>query len=85
MKLLKFYTTHCIQCKQQTKLLDGFAEAEVVSMDCDEHEDLVKKYGIRSVPTLVLVDEEILVHKFTGITKPDAIIDAINNYNKAKE
>ena len=85
MKLLKFYTTCCIQCKQRTKLLEGFAEAEVIAMDCDEHRDLVGKYGIRSVPTLVLIDEETLVHKFTGITKPDAIVDIINNYKKAKE
>lgn len=84
MKLLKFYTTHCIQCQHQTKLLDGFTEVEVVSMDCDKHEDLVKKYGIRSVPTLVLIDEEVLVHKFIGMTKPDVIIDIINNYNRTK-
>ena len=37
MKILKFFTTYCSQCKQQTKLLEGFTNAEVVSVDCDEN------------------------------------------------
>lgn len=83
MKILKFYTTYCSQCKQQTKLLEGFTNAEVVSVDCDENEDLVDKYEVRSLPTLVLIDDnEKIISKFVGMTKPEVIKDAINNYNK---
>lgn len=80
MKILKFYTTYCSQCKQQTKLLEGFTEAEVVEIDCDENEDLVDKYEVRGLPTLVLIDDnEKVISKFVGITKPEVIKDAINN------
>lgn len=83
MKLLKFYTTYCSQCKQQTKLLEGFTEAEVISVDCDENEDLVDKYEVRGLPTLVLVDDnEKVISKFVGMTKPEVLKDTINNYNK---
>lgn len=80
MKILKFFTTYCSQCKQQTKLLEGFTEAEVISVDCDENEDLVDKYEVRGLPTLILVDDnDKVISKFVGITKPEVIKDAINN------
>lgn len=83
MKLLKFYTTYCSQCKQQTKLLEGFTEAKVISVDCDENEDLVDKYEVRGLPTLVLIDDnEEVISKFVGMTKPEVLKDTINNYNK---
>ena len=86
MKILKFYTTYCSQCKQQTKLLEGFTEAEIISLDCDENEDLVEKYEVRGLPTLVIINEnDEVISKFVGMTKPEVLKDAINNYeiNKA--
>lgn len=83
MKILKFYTTYCSQCKQQTKLLNGFTDAEVVEIDCDENEDLVDKYEVRGLPTIVLVDsEDKVINKFIGITQPNTIKDAINKYKE---
>lgn len=83
MKILKFYTTYCSQCKQQTKLLEGFTEAEIVEIDCDENEDRVDDYDVKSLPTLVLLnDNNEVVSKFVGITKPEVLKDAINKYNK---
>lgn len=80
MKLLKFFTTYCGQCKQQTKLLEGFTEVEVVSVDCDQNKDLVDKYEVRGLPTLVLVnDNEEAIMKFTGITKPEVIKETLKS------
>lgn len=80
MKLLKFFTTYCGQCKQQTKLLEGLTGVEVVPVDCDENEDLVDKYEVRGLPTLVLVDDnEEIITKFTGITKPEVIKEALKS------
>lgn len=81
MKILKFYTTYCSQCKQQTKLLEGFTDAEVVSLDCDENEDLVDKYEVRGLPTLILIDDnDEIISRFVGITKPAVIKNAINSH-----
>lgn len=78
MKLLKFFTTYCGQCKQQTKLLEGLTEIEVVPVDCDENEDLVDKYEVRGLPTLVLIDNnDEVITKFAGVTKPEVIREVI--------
>lgn len=81
MKLLKFYTTHCSQCKVQDKLLKDFTDVEVVPVDCDDREYMVDLYNIRSLPTLVLVTSAKEVARFTGITQVSVIKDAIKNAN----
>lgn len=78
MKLLKFFTKCCGQCKQQTKLLNDFTDIEVVPVDCDQNKDLVDKYDVKGLPTLVIVDDdENMVTKFTGLVYPKTIRKAI--------
>jgi thioredoxin-like negative regulator of GroEL len=36
-------------------------------VDIDVHDDLAKEYGIRSVPTLVMLDENTEVKRTTGV------------------
>ena len=59
MRLLKFYASWCAPCKNQTKVLETIEfPYEVVPVDIDEDVDLAMQYSIRTVPTLVLVDDE---------------------------
>ena len=81
MKLLKFYTTHCSQCKVQDKFLKDFTDVEVVPVDCNEREELVDLYNIRNLPTLILVTSDKEVARFVGITQINVIKEAIKNIN----
>lgn len=59
MKVLKFEATWCAPCKSLTKLLESFdTEMYIQKVDIDENVDLVRDYGIRSVPTLVMLDDD---------------------------
>lgn len=82
MKLLKFFTKCCSQCKQQTRLLEDFDMIEVVEVDCDQNEDLVEKYGVKSVPMTIIIDDNG-VDKFrsVGITPVDSIKEFLNSCN----
>lgn len=68
MKLLKFYTNTCCQCKRLSKEFEGFDLVPVVPIDCEEDpDDLATKFQVRSLPTLVLVnDDGEFLRKFTG-------------------
>lgn len=60
MKLLKFHATWCQPCKALTKVIEGAKDSitiPLVEIDIDENMDSAKIYGVRSVPTLVIVDD----------------------------
>lgn len=68
MRLLKFYTETCCQCKLLSKELEGFDMVPVEPIDCEEnHDDLIAKFQIKSIPTLILVDKSgDFLRKITG-------------------
>ena len=59
MKVLKFYAEWCGPCKAMSKTLETHYKGDVPveDIDIDKETELAVKYGIRSVPTCILVDE----------------------------
>lgn len=58
MKVLKFYADWCGPCKMLTKVLEGETfSTEIEEVDIDANNEIASKFGIRGVPTCVLVDD----------------------------
>ena len=81
MKLLKFYTNNCCQCKMLSKAFEGFDLVPIVPIDCEEDpKNLARKFQVRSLPTLVLVDDEgEFLRKFTGYIDRKGVEEIINH------
>ena len=76
MEVLRFTATWCQPCKalaQQLQELD--LDKEVTVVDIDEQSDLAIKYGVRSVPTLVAVDNGKEIKRMVGVKAKDLILD----------
>lgn len=61
MKILKFHATWCQPCKMLSRVIEDAADKITLPLeevDIDQNQELAVKYGIRGVPTLVIVDEE---------------------------
>ena len=61
MKLLKFYAEWCGPCKMQTMVIKGAGDkitVPVEEVDIDANVFMCTQFNIRSVPTMVLVDDE---------------------------
>ena len=61
-QLLKFHASWCIPCKTLTDRLNTIDHPNVlkiqnVNVDTKEGASLVKKYSVRSVPTMILLDD----------------------------
>ena len=60
MRVLKFYADWCGPCKTLTEVIHGAQDKiniPIEEIDIDKNSDAVIQYGIRSVPTMILLDE----------------------------
>ena len=68
--LLKFSSTWCQPCKMLSEIIKqtNLDNVELVEIDIDTQTDLAVKYHIRSVPTLVLLDNGVEIKRHVGMT-----------------
>ncbi|PNV74186.1 MULTISPECIES: thioredoxin [Leptospira] len=69
--LVDFWATWCGPCKMVAPELEKFAQSHkgkvtVVKVDIDEQPDIAQKYGILSVPTLMLFKAGQISEKVVG-------------------
>ena len=72
-KVIKMSASWCMPCKVYAKTFDAvknedkYKDIEFEELDVDENEDLVIEYGVRGVPTTVILDEnDKVITKFSG-------------------
>jgi thioredoxin 1 len=73
-KILRFTASWCQPCKNLAKQLeeiDTGLPIEVIDIDVDT--ELAMDYGIRSVPTLIIVEENIEVKRMTGLVTKEIL------------
>ena len=57
MKILKFYSDTCMPCKAMQSFLDNEG-ISTTAVNIATDSELVEKYGVMNVPTLILIDDE---------------------------
>jgi len=59
MKILRFTASWCEPCKALSKTIDRIdTEVPIQVIDIDDEPELAQHFNIRSVPTLVKIDED---------------------------
>jgi len=79
--LVDFYATWCGPCKMMSPVLDELSNSrsiKVVKVDIDKSEELVKQYGIMSVPTLILFKNGQMIDKKSGYMPLPILSEWIN-------
>jgi thioredoxin 1 len=83
MKYLYFSAPWCGPCRSFGPIMEQVSlEVEVEKINVDEQGDLAMKYGVRNVPTVILVDgtgKEITRH--VGIQQKAFLMENYKNYN----
>ena len=76
MEILRFTATWCQPCKALAQQLEELGlDKEVTVIDIDEQSALAIQYGVRSVPTLVAVDNNKEVKRMVGVKAKDILLD----------
>jgi thioredoxin 1 len=69
LRVLKFYADWCQPCKALSKSLEEIKTDTVIEnidIDKDENRWIVSHYNIRSVPTMIMLDENVEVKRKSG-------------------
>ena len=67
-QLIYFYGTFCNPCKSFRPAIDNISQYHPVKyVDVDQEPQLVAEYGIRSVPTVVVVENGRIIDKKSGV------------------
>lgn len=67
-RVLRFTASWCQPCKTLAKNLESVnSNIPVEVIDIDVHSELAVEYGIRSVPTLVMLDGNTEVKRFVSV------------------
>ena len=80
MKIWKFFGSWCRPCKALTK---AFAEAKIEhqNIDVDKNEELADKYHVKSVPTVIVLDNEgEELGRFVGPRTKEQLLEELKNY-----
>lgn len=83
--VVDFFATWCGPCKMLSPILekveqDSNGEFNVVKVDVDESYDIAKKYGIMSVPTMIIFKEGEEQEKIVGLRQKNQIEEAVRKY-----
>jgi len=83
--LVDFWAPWCGPCRMLGPVIEEIAEemkdsVKVCKMNVDENMEFPQKYGIMSIPTVLLFKEGEIVESMIGLQSKDSIIDVIKKH-----
>ena len=80
--VIDFYADWCGPCRMMSPIIDEIAEekAEMIKVgkvNVDENQELAMKYGVMSIPTIIIIKNEKVEKTFVGVRSKSEIMEAI--------
>ena len=71
--LVDFFATWCGPCKMMAPVLD-----RVYKVDVDQEPELAQRFGVMSVPTLIVFKDGSAARQFVGVQSEQTLVKALD-------
>lgn len=83
--LVDFYADWCGPCRMMTPIIeqtkkDLGSDATVLKINIDNNQEVARKYGIRSIPTLLIFKEGNVVWRQSGVPQKEMIVESVKKF-----
>jgi thioredoxin 1 len=80
--LVDFWAPWCGPCRMQTPILEQIAGkvegAKIAKLNVDDAPAIAAKFGVQSIPTLLVLKDGESVKQMVGVQQADTLIAALN-------
>ncbi len=81
--LVDFWATWCGPCKAIAPIIEEIAEeyndkVKVGKIDIDQNQNSAMKYGVRSIPTLLIIKNGVVINQIVGAVPKKEITDKLD-------
>jgi len=80
--LIDFYADWCGPCKMIAPILEQLGEErqdfKIVKVDVDANQQSAMQYGVRNIPTLLIVKDGVEIHRQVGFVPKPKLVELIN-------
>ena len=85
--VLDFWAEWCGPCRMVSPIIDELAQeyegrVTIGQMNVDENDDVVGRFGIRNIPTVIFFKNGEMVDKIVGATSKDKFKEKVENLLK---
>lgn len=81
--LVDFWASWCGPCKMLLPIVEQVSEEvtdfKVVKINTDDNQDLAMKFGIRTIPTLLVFKNGVEVKRSVGVIPKEEILSLVRN------
>ena len=75
--LVDFYADWCGPCKRLDAILEEINDIDILKVNVDLFQNISNKYGVMSIPTLIIFDKGNEVKKSIGFKTKEELIEFI--------
>mgnify|MGYP004625797001 CR=1 FL=1 len=77
--LVDFYASWCGPCRMLTEVLESIEDKiDILKVDVDKFPEIAAEYGVRSIPNLILFENNQVVKNQVGYLNEEELLNFIN-------